>query len=192
MDRGDRRMATAAGATALGAAAYFLVRRRASRTRLRLAVPTRPPSPELERLFTAAGRSGVDPVRSRLAARVVLVTLLECLPPVERVRLLAALPGDVRHLAAWSRRRTWQRRQPGTLAEFPAAVAERSGLPGPAAAAPVTSSVLAALHQLAGPEAALVGAALPTGLRPAWTGTSATPRFLPARPRRLAAAVRSP
>jgi uncharacterized protein (DUF2267 family) len=102
------------------------------------------------------------------------VTFMWCLPPVERVRFLAALPADVRRLAAWPPRRTWERREIHTGDQLVSVVAERGELAGTVQAGLAAKALLAVLHDLAGSEAGAVAAALPPGLRPIWTGQAAT------------------
>jgi uncharacterized protein (DUF2267 family) len=75
-----------------------------------------------------AGRAGLDRADGLRLARATLVTFAWCLPPVERIRFLAALPADVRRLAAWPPRRTWERREIHIGGQLVRAVIERSGL----------------------------------------------------------------
>jgi hypothetical protein len=85
-------------------------------------------SEELEPLLAVAGRAGLDRADGLRLARATLVTFAWCLPPVERIRFLAALPADVRRLAAWPPRRTWERREIHIGGQLVRAVIERSGL----------------------------------------------------------------
>jgi len=75
-----------------------------------------------------AGRAGLDRADGLRLARATLVTFAWCLPRVERIRFLAALPADVRRLAAWPPRRTWERREIHIGGQLVRAVIERSGL----------------------------------------------------------------
>jgi uncharacterized protein (DUF2267 family) len=131
-------------------------------------------SEQLEPLLAVAGRAGLDRARGLRLARATLVTFAWCLPPVERIRFLAALPADVRRLAAWPPRRTWERREVHTADQLVRAVTERSGLTPTVTLDPAARRMLTMLHDLAGQEASAVAAALPPGLRPAWTGSAAT------------------
>jgi uncharacterized protein (DUF2267 family) len=131
----------------------------------------RPESSELAPLLAVASQAGLGHADGLCLARTTLLTFSWCLPPVERIRFLAALPAGVRRLAAWAPRRTWDRREIDTGEEFVKAVSERSGLSRPVQVDPVTRSMLAVLHDLAGAEAGAVAAALPPGLRPLWTGS---------------------
>jgi uncharacterized protein (DUF2267 family) len=133
-------------------------------------------SEDLEPLLAVASRAGLDRDGGLRLARATLVTFAWCLPPVDRVRFLAALPAGVRRLAAWAPRRTWERREVHTGNQLVEAVIERSGLPPTVAVDPVARRMLKVLHDLAGPEATSVAAALPAGLRPLWAGSPATGR----------------
>jgi uncharacterized protein (DUF2267 family) len=130
-------------------------------------------SEELEPLLAAASRAGLDLADGLRLARTTLVTFVWCLPPVERIRFLAALPSGIRRRAAWPRRRTWERREIHTGDEFMRTVTERSGLTWTVKVDLATRRMLTVLHDLAGPEANAVGAALPPRLRPIWTGSTA-------------------
>jgi uncharacterized protein (DUF2267 family) len=142
-------------------------------------------SEELEPLLAVAGRAGFDQADGLRLARVTLVTFAWCLPPVERIRFFAALPADVRRLAAWSPRRTWERREIHTGDQLVRAVIERSGLTPTATVDPVARRILMVLYDLAGPEARSVAAALPHGLRPLWTGSAAAEQDRFSLPRRV-------
>jgi uncharacterized protein (DUF2267 family) len=133
-------------------------------------------SEELEPLLAVAGRAGLDRADGLRLARAALVTFAWCLPPVERIRFLAALPAGVRRLAAWPPRRTWERREIHTGDQLVRAVIERSGLTPTVTVDPVARHMLTVLHDLAGPEASGVAAALPPGLRHIWTGSATTQR----------------
>jgi uncharacterized protein (DUF2267 family) len=180
MDRRMRAAATAAGAATVGAVAYawhdHRARLRSTRRAgfVRVSCDRTGASEGLDRLLAAAGRAGLDRADSRRLARVTLVTFMWCLPPVERVRFLAALPADVRRLAAWPPRRTWERREIHTGDQLVSVVAERGELAGTVQAGLAAKALLAVLHDLAGSEAGAVAAALPPGLRPIWTGQAAT------------------
>jgi uncharacterized protein (DUF2267 family) len=129
---------------------------------------------ELEPLLAVAGRAGLDRVDGLRLARAALVTFAWCLPPVDRIRFLAALPAGVRRLAAWPPRRTWERRELHTGDQLVRAIIERSGLTPTATVDPVARRMLTVLHDLAGAEANAVAAALPPGLRSVWTGSATT------------------
>jgi uncharacterized protein (DUF2267 family) len=139
------------------------------------------PSEGLARLLAAARRVGLDHDDGRTVARVTLVTFLSCLPPVERIRFLAVLPADVRRMAAWPSRRTWERREIHSGDQLVRAIAERCELDGTAKGEAVTTALLAVLRELSGPEAGAVSAALPLGLRPIWTGSASEGGFSLAR-----------
>jgi uncharacterized protein (DUF2267 family) len=129
-------------------------------------------SEELEPLLAVASRAGLDLADGLRLARTTLVTFVSCLPPVERIRFLAALPAGVRRLAAWPPRRTWERREIYTGDQLVRAITERSGLTWTMQVDSVIRRMLTVLHDLAGPEANAVGAVLPPGLRPVWTGSA--------------------
>jgi uncharacterized protein (DUF2267 family) len=146
-------------------------RRRLTRQAWR--VDRRAPS-ELAPLLAVASRAGLDQADGLRLARTTLLTFAWCLPPVERIRFLAALPAEVRRLAAWAPRRTWERREIRTGEQLVRAVTERSGLTRTVRVDSATRSMLTVLHDLAGPEADALAAVLPPGLRPIWMGSIAT------------------
>ncbi len=141
----------------------------------------RQPSEGLARLLAAARQAGLDHDGGHMVARVTLATFLSCLPPVERIRFLAALPADVRRMAAWPPRRTWERREIHDGDQLVRAVAERCELDGIARGEAVTRALLAVLRDLSSAEAAGVAVALPAGLRPIWLGAAAADGFPLAR-----------
>jgi uncharacterized protein (DUF2267 family) len=131
-------------------------------------------SEELEPLLAVASRAGLDRADGLRLARATVVSFAWCLPPVERIRFLAALPAGVRRLAAWPPRRTWEWHEIHTGDQLVRAVIERSGLTPTVTVDPMVRRMLTVLHHLAGPEASAVAAALPRGLRPIWTGSATT------------------